>query len=45
VYVIVVQGTNNKDKLIVVVVVVVKGISKLNIICKKDKGLSLRNPF
>jgi hypothetical protein len=45
VYVIVVQGTNNKDKLVMVIVVVVKGISKLSIIYKKDKGLGLENPF
>jgi hypothetical protein len=45
VYIIVVQGTNSKDKLVVVVVVVIEGISKLGIIYKKDKGLGLENPF
>jgi hypothetical protein len=45
VYVIVIQGTNSKDKLVVVVIVIVKGISKLSVIYKKDKGLGLENSF
>jgi hypothetical protein len=39
------QGTNSKDKLVVVIVVVIKSISKLSVIYKKDKGLGLENPF
>jgi hypothetical protein len=39
------QSTNSKDKLVVVVVVVVKGVSRLSVIYKKDKGSGLENLF
>jgi hypothetical protein len=44
-YVVVIQGTNNKDKLVIVIVIVIEGVSKLSVIYKKDKGLGLKNSF